>query len=52
MTLPEDYQIIDNKNDSFRKVFKELNSLYDLWVGKSQEKLINYISKHRNKLFN
>ena len=46
MTLPEDYQIIDNKNDSFRKVFKELNSLYDLWVGKSQEKLINYISKH------
>ena len=43
--LNDEIQIVDSKNDSFKKVFKELDGVYKEWITKSKYKLRDLITK-------
>ena len=47
-TLNDNLQIIDNKNICFKKIFKDLNYIYDNWITKSNFKFKDLLSKERN----
>ncbi len=42
--LPNTYQMIDGKNDAFRKVFKNLEPLYQQWLQASDMKIKDVVS--------
>ncbi len=49
--LPDTYQLIDEKNDAFRKVFKDLEPLYQKWINGSNMKIKDVISKIETPYF-
>lgn len=49
--LPNTYQIIDGKNDAFRKVFKNLESLYQKWMEASDIKIKDLVSSIETPYF-
>ncbi len=44
------YQIVDNKNKSYYKCFKELEGVLQKWKGQSSTELSKYISDEKNNL--
>lgn len=44
-TLPTTRQVINNKNKRFKKIDKNLEELYNIWVSKSKYKLRDLITK-------
>lgn len=44
-TLPKEYQIIDENNESFKKISKELMDVYKNWVKKSKYKIEDLTTK-------
>lgn len=45
-TLPDTYQIVNKHNKNFGKVEKELNDIFEAWVGKSTYVVRDWLSKN------
>lgn len=49
--LSDTYQLVDDNNDSFRKVFKNLESLYTNWLAQSHQTVKDVLSKKETPYF-
>lgn len=47
--LPNEYQIIDEKNKEFKKIDKRLSQIYKSWINNSQYTIKDLVTKDANK---